>query len=126
MSNHLIALIGLIFLSLFKIAYSHGYEKFDRKYIYEQNRSCTNLGKNFNYKDKGPDFWNVVCDECNNGRQSPVDIKTRNAIYDKSLAPFKFFNYNQLIKWDFDGKFEQNSKAFYLFFKKCIYSDILI
>jgi hypothetical protein len=118
MSNHLKAIITLIFLFLFKIAYLHGYEKFDRKYSYEQNRSCTNLEKNYNYKDKGPDFWRVVCDECNNGRQSPVDIQTRNAIYDESLERFKFFNYDQLIDWEFDGKFEQNSKASYLFMKK--------
>jgi len=108
MMNYLIGLITLLALSTLKNVNTQ--ENYDRQYAYEQNQSCSNLAKKYNYNDRGPDFWNVACNECRNGRQSPINILTRETTYDGSLKRFKFFNYDRSIEWQFDDLFEQNGE----------------
>jgi carbonic anhydrase len=47
-------------------------------------------------KNKGPSTWGRFCKEANGKHQSPIDIDTKNTVYDPELAnkPLRF-NYSK-------------------------------
>lgn len=50
----------------------------------------------------GPDHWPGVCK--NGKRQSPINIKSSEAVYDKALGEFTLQNYDQQFGFDFTIK----------------------
>ena len=47
----------------------------------------------------GPDHWPGVCK--NGERQSPIDIKSSNAVYDNALGKFELKNYDTKLSLNF-------------------------
>ncbi|XP_038014254.1 carbonic anhydrase 4 [Motacilla alba alba] len=54
---------------------------------------------------KGPAQWHQIYQDCKEDRQSPVNIVTRNVVYDKSLQPLTFEGYDVKgsAKWDLEN-----------------------
>ncbi|XP_005424514.1 carbonic anhydrase 4 [Geospiza fortis] len=51
---------------------------------------------------EGPAQWHQIYEDCRGDRQSPVNIVTRNVVYEKSLKPLSFEGYDVKgsAKWD--------------------------
>ncbi|NXF18411.1 CAH4 anhydrase, partial [Rhodinocichla rosea] len=51
---------------------------------------------------EGPAEWHQIYEDCKGNSQSPVNIVTRNVVYEKSLKPLSFEGYNVKgsAKWD--------------------------
>lgn len=69
--------------------------------------SCASLafsaGDPWSYEGAtGPDHWKGVCKT--GKRQSPIDIKSSDAVYDKALGEFVLHNYNQKLPLNFTVK----------------------
>jgi carbonic anhydrase len=66
----------------------------------------TLCAETWNYFDKGPDYWpripsaDLANNQCNGRMQSPINIVTNAAAYDKSLSDISFNNYDAEINWD--------------------------
>ncbi len=61
----------------------------------------TLCAETWNYFEKGPDYWKVIPDsQCNGRMQSPINIVTNAAAYDKSLSDISFNNYDAEINWN--------------------------
>ena len=55
----------------------------------------------WNYDTFGPDYWKVLQNsQCNGRMQSPINIITNAATYDRSLSDISFNNYASAIKWN--------------------------
>jgi len=54
----------------------------------------------WNYKENGPDEWPYDYAECKGLQQSPIDLQTSIAVYNKKLKPINFNNYNQYLSWN--------------------------
>ncbi|NXM15701.1 CAH4 anhydrase, partial [Ploceus nigricollis] len=54
---------------------------------------------------EAPDEWHKINTDCKGDRQSPVNIVTRNVVYDKSLKPLTFEGYDvrSSAPWDMDN-----------------------
>lgn len=57
----------------------------------------------WNYKDKGPDYWEALLPSCRGTSQSPIDIKQSDAIYDPKLKDFEFINYGRSQSFNVDN-----------------------
>uniref|UniRef100_A0A8C3N301 Carbonic anhydrase 4 n=1 Tax=Geospiza parvula TaxID=87175 RepID=A0A8C3N301_GEOPR len=55
-----------------------------------------------NLQRTGPAQWHQIYEDCRGDRQSPVNIVTRNVVYEKSLKPLSFEGYDVKgsAKWD--------------------------
>jgi len=56
-------------------------------------------GNEWNYQEKGPDYWSQHFLDCKGEQQSPINIQNEYLNFDKSLAPFNFIGYDQNITW---------------------------
>ncbi|RNA33998.1 carbonic anhydrase 4-like [Brachionus plicatilis] len=54
----------------------------------------------WNYKNKGPDYWAVAFENCRAESQSPINIVGSSATFDRGLRDFVFLNYNRIISWN--------------------------
>jgi carbonic anhydrase len=60
----------------------------------------------WNYESEGPDVWAREYPGCSGSQQSPINIITDNVVFDPSLNPINFLNYDQDIYWNMsnDGR----------------------
>ena len=59
------------------------------------------------YEENGPDTWFLDYPTCAGLQQSPINIESSNILYDPSLKPFKFVNYNYIF--DMQLKVQDNN-----------------
>ncbi len=69
----------------------------------------------YNYMEEGPDTWFLKYPTCGHiERQSPINIITSDLIYNSSLKPFSFVNYNYNYTWSLSRPGEElSSKIFF-------------
>ncbi|CAF0736258.1 unnamed protein product [Brachionus calyciflorus] len=60
----------------------------------------------WNYREHGPDEWPKEFPQCGGKQQSPIDLDTTIAQFNKDLKPINFNNYDQNLLWNItnDGK----------------------
>jgi carbonic anhydrase len=54
----------------------------------------------WNYESQGPDVWIHQYAACSGLSQSPINLITQNTIFDSSLSPVNFLNYDALLTWN--------------------------
>jgi len=82
--------------------------------------SCSNIV--WNYDTLGPDYWKVPYPKCDGQRQSPINIITKDVVYDSKLKDISFNDYNTLISWnltntaDTDDNTDGYTGRFYIYY----------
>ena len=54
----------------------------------------------WNYADKGPDFWKAEISACAGKEQSPINIEKFKTKYLSELKPIVVKNYNETYTWN--------------------------
>ena len=79
------------------------------------------------YEEDGPDSWFINYPTCAGLQQSPINIESSNIIYDASLKPFEFFNYNYIFDMELKVQdHNSNLTLVYLYYlsktKYCVFN----
>jgi carbonic anhydrase len=56
--------------------------------------------ESWDYKRHGPDEWHDHFSNCSGRMQSPIDLNTTIAKYNRDLKNVVFNNYNRLLTWN--------------------------